>query len=65
MPNHKAEAFIDGSAYFTAIREEIRTPGSSTTPNRFFYMTTWWLGLRSITKRLRVEGTRYPIAMRS
>jgi hypothetical protein len=47
MPNHRAEAFIDGISYFTAIREEIRTLGT-TTPNRFFYMTAWWLRLRMI-----------------
>jgi hypothetical protein len=65
MPNHRTEALIDGNAYFTAIREEIRTLGNSTTPNRFFYMTAWWLGLSSINKRLRIEGTSYLIARRS
>ena len=55
MPNHRAEALIDGNAYFTAIREEIRTLGN-TTPNRFFYMTAWWLGVSSIDQRLLIDN---------
>ena len=54
MQNHRTVAFIDGDAYFTAIRDEITTLGPTTTPNRFFYLSAWWLGLSSFNGTLRL-----------
>jgi phosphatidylserine/phosphatidylglycerophosphate/cardiolipin synthase-like enzyme len=54
MQNHRTEAFIDGIAYFNAIKDEIQNLLKGTDPNRFFYMAAWWLGLSSFEGTLRV-----------
>jgi hypothetical protein len=60
MENHRAEAFIDGVAYFAAIGQDIRQLLNSSTPSRFFYMTAWWLGLSAFRGRLRIVDTTLP-----
>jgi hypothetical protein len=57
MKNHRTEAFIDGAAYFSAIRNEINTLLTGNDANRFFYMTAWWLGLGSFHGTLRVADS--------
>ena len=54
MGNHHAKAFIDGEAYFSAIRLEIDNFMESKKPGRFFYMTAWWLGLSESVDALRI-----------
>ena len=58
MENHRVEAFIDGNAYFDAIGVETRNLANSTAPGRFFYLTTWWLGLFSCAGGIRVTNPR-------
>src|SRR5580704_1070708 len=55
MENHRTEAFIDGHAFFSAIRVEINNLIASTAPDRFFYLTAWWLGLSKYNGNLRID----------
>ncbi|HEY5814451.1 MAG TPA: phospholipase D-like domain-containing protein [Terrimicrobiaceae bacterium] len=55
MENHKAKAFVDGVAYFTEIRDDIQSLITSTAPDRFFYLTAWWLGLTPYSGTLRID----------
>ena len=57
MQNHRTQAFIDGVAYFNAIKDEIQILLKGTDPNRFFYMAAWWLGLTSFQGQLRVADS--------
>lgn len=56
MKNHRAEVFIDGRAYFNAIQREIDDLCGSMKPNRFFYMTAWWLELSDFQGTLRINN---------
>lgn len=55
---NRTEPLIDGLAYFGALDDEITAVLASTSQNRFFYMTAWWLGLvgGSRTVKLSISG---------
>jgi phosphatidylserine/phosphatidylglycerophosphate/cardiolipin synthase-like enzyme len=57
MENHRTEAFIDGHAFFSAIRVEINDLIASRAPDRFFYLTAWWLGLNKYDGNLRIDNS--------
>src|SRR5690349_21611018 len=57
MSNHKATAFIDGLAYFTAIDDEIDRLIGSPAQKRFFHLTAWWLELLDFKGSVQVGDT--------
>ena len=60
MRNHRVEAFIDGIAYFNAVDQQISRLLQSNAPNRYFYMTAWWLGLVAKQATLTIPGIATP-----
>jgi phosphatidylserine/phosphatidylglycerophosphate/cardiolipin synthase-like enzyme len=60
MRNHRAEVFIDGIAYFNAVDQQITRLVQNKTPNRYFYMTAWWLGLVTRQATLTIPGIATP-----
>jgi len=60
MRNHRVEAFIDGIAYFNAVDQQIDRLLRSNAPNRYFYMTAWWLGLVTKQATLTIPGIATP-----
>lgn len=44
-PGNRIEALINGPAYFAAMQDEIDALINSDAPDRYFYLSAWWLGL--------------------
>ncbi|RAY15947.1 hypothetical protein DPM19_09365 [Actinomadura craniellae] len=48
------KAYIDGTAYFEALDDEITALINSSAQDRYFYMTAWWLGLLDVSGHIPV-----------
>lgn len=53
---NRVEAFVDGLAYFGAIEDEIDGLLASSKPDRYFYLSAWWLGLVDVKGTIKVSS---------
>src|SRR5262249_21459971 len=56
MQANRVEAFIDGLAYFGAIDDEIDALINSNTPDRYFHISAWVLGLVAVKRTVNIRS---------
>ncbi|MFB4310594.1 phospholipase D family protein [Actinomadura sp. GTD37] len=56
LSGNTVDYFINGTAYFTALDDEIKTLCASKERGRFLYLSAWWLGLSPVSAATEIRA---------